>query len=239
MSKPDWTQFNFLGHTISNTKVEAVNNCGLKYKFNYEDKIPTMAARALELGRCFDRLCESGEVPDDLKLLSQQDIEVIKERYEEYLPIMPVGKKQVGFQKDVGYKDWSLIGFMDLVPDAFPDAPIVEIKFSEKKWTQKKAGYKWLQAAIYAWAMEHDWVQFHVMNYEKPGLQTYDMNISEIETDRMLDDVVSAIRKIEDGVRSPEENVLCGWCNYQNRCPLFDTTSKETTDGTDINKDSN
>jgi CRISPR/Cas system-associated exonuclease Cas4 (RecB family) len=120
-----------------------------------------------------------------------------------------------------------LIGFIDLLPDAFPNAPIIEIKFSEKKWNSRKAQYKWMQAAIYAWAMEHDFVQFHVMNYEKPGLQTFDMNISEIETDRMLDNVVKAIEKIESGIRKPEENKLCGWCDFQEHCPLFNTNIKD------------
>ena len=227
MSKPDWSKFDWSGHTISNSKVETVNNCSLKYKFTSEDKIPMEPARALELGRCFDFLCEAGEITDDIKLLSEDDISVIWQRYNEYKAIMPVGRKQVPFQKSVEYKDWSLIGFMDLIPDTFPNSPIIDIKFSEKKWTSRKASYKTLQAAIYAWAMDHDHVQYHVMNYEKPGLQTYDMMIGEIETDRMLDEVISAIRKIESGIRKPEENILCGWCNYQSQCVEFNMKDKE------------
>jgi len=222
-SKPDWSQFDFSHPTISNFKVETILNCSLKYKFTCDDKLPTAPARALELGRTFDLLCETGEIPDDLKLLNEKDVSIIRERYQEYRGLMPVGKRQFSFQKMVDYKDWSLIGFIDLVPDEFPNAPIIEIKFSEEKWTQKKASYKGMQAAIYAWALEHDWVQFHVMNFKESGLQTFDMNIGEIEIDQMLENVVRAIRKIEDGIREPEENKLCGWCDYQVHCPLFNT----------------
>lgn len=225
MSKPDWSLFDWSGHTISNFKIEIMLNCSLKYKFTCEDKIKTPPARALELGKCFDHLCEVGTVPEKLELLSDDDVIVLSERYNEYKTIMPAGKKQVGFQKSAGYKDWSLIGFIDLVPDDFPNAPIIDIKFSEKKWTQKKAGYKTLQASIYAWALGHDWFQYHVMNYKESGLQTYDFNIGEIEVDQMLDKTVRAIQMIEGGVREPNENVLCGWCDFHDHCPLFNTTN--------------
>ena len=223
-NKPDWSQFDFSRPTISNFKVETMLNCGLKYKLQCEDKLPTPPARALELGRCFDSLCETGgHIPDDLKLLTEHDMTVITERFTEYQAIMPAGKKQVPFQKSVDYKGWSIIGFIDLVPDEFPNAPIIEIKFNEEKWNSKKASYKVMQAATYAWALNHDWVQFHVMNFKEPGLQTFDMNIGEIETDRMLDDAVKAIQLIEDGTRKPNENVLCGWCDFHDHCPLFNT----------------
>lgn len=238
--KPDWSQFDWSGHTISNFKIEIMLNCSLKFKFTCEDKIKTPPARALELGKTFDHLCEVGKLPDKLELLSDHDASVLYERYDEYKTIMPSGKKQVGFQKSVGYKDWSIIGFIDLVPDDFPNAPIIDIKFSEKKWTQRKAGYKTLQATIYSWALGHDWFQYHVMNYEKPGLQTYDFNIGEIEVDQMLDKAVRAIQLIESGTRKPNENVLCGWCDYQKYCPLFNTKSNEVkTNEINIDKKSN
>jgi len=227
MGKPDWSKFDWTGHTISNYKVENVNNCSLKFKFASEDKIPMQPARALELGTCFDTLCETGKIPDDLKLLNKHDIAVIQERYQEYKKVMPAGKKQVPFQKSVGYKDWSLIGFIDLLPDDFPNAPIIEIKFSEEKWNSRKASYKVMQATIYAWALDHDLVEFHVMNFKEPGLQIFPVPIHEIEIDKMLDDVVKAIEKIESGIRKPEENKLCGWCNYQSLCPLFNTNDLE------------
>jgi CRISPR/Cas system-associated exonuclease Cas4 (RecB family) len=217
----DWSQFDFTNPTISNSKIETILNCSLKYRFNYEDKLPTEPARALELGRTFDHLCDVGTLPEKLELLSDEDLSIVYARYHEYKKIMPTGRKQVPFQKSVGYKDWSIIGFVDLIPDGFPNAPIVDIKFSEKKWTAKKASYKTLQASIYAWAFDHDHFQYHVMNYAKPGLQTYPFNIGEIEVDQMLDKAVRAIRMIEEGIRKPEENPLCGWCDYQLQCVSF------------------
>jgi hypothetical protein len=233
---PDWTQFDFTNPTISISKADLALRCPLGYKYNYEDRLPRTESKALQMGKAFDGLCFDGKIPDGFNLLKPDDLALVGIRYQEYRKVMPRGPRQVPFQRKFDYGDWSVIGFIDLKPDDFPNAPLVEIKFSEKPWTAKKVQYdsNQRQAAIYAWACNHDFVQFHVMNAEKPGLQTYDVFIGEMEIDRALEDMVKACKVIEEGNREAVENPLCGWCNFKGYCPKFKIEGE--TNGSDINE---
>lgn len=230
---PDWTKFDFTNPTISISKADLALRCPLGYKYNYEDKLPRTSSKILEMGKAFDGLCNTGKVPNNLTLLKPDDLALVGVRYQEYRKVMPLGAKQVPFQRTLDYGDWSVIGFIDLKPNDFPDAPIVEIKFSEKPWTARKVKYdnNQRQAIIYAWATDHDFVQFHVMNAKKPGLQTYDVWVNEMMIDATLEDMIKAVRVIEEGQREAIENPLCGWCDWQNACPKFKTKGED--DGTE------
>ena len=236
MSKWDFfkwpAKINVLGKmispNISHSKASVVHRCPGLYKLQYEDKIKTAPNRAIICGSYFDALC-SGTTPEE-PLPNPDDILVIKERYREYKPHIALGRTQKPFQMNLEFGNWIVIGFIDKYPDAIPDAPIIDVKFAQKPWTKKKVDGNRKQAAIYAVGLNHDWAQFHVANIKDPGIQIFDIYVSQQDKDRAKRWLIEAAQKIVSGNREFTPNALCDWCDHGKICPIFKNTEEENND---------
>lgn len=206
---------------ISFSKAGTVHRCPGLYMLQYEDKKKVPPSKAIIHGVYFDALCS--ETTPEEPLPNPDDILVIKDRYQEYKPHILPGETQKPFQVDLGFGNWIVIGFLDKYPDAVPDAPIIDVKFAQKPWTKKKLDGNRRQAAIYAKGLNHDFVQFHVANFKKPGIQVFDVWISQQDKDNAQAWLIDAARKIVSGDRAFTPNVLCDWCDHAKagHCPEF------------------
>jgi hypothetical protein len=230
MSRPKWDFFNWpdkikvrgkmISPNISHSKASIVHRCSGLYKLQYEDKIKMPPSAPLIHGSYFDALC-SGEEPA-APFPESEDIEIIKERYEEYKPFIVPGETQKPFQMALGFGTWIVIGFLDRYPNAIPDAPIIDVKFAQKPWTQKKADGNKKQATIYAVGLNHDWVRFDVANLKKPGIQQFEMWLSQQDKDRARAWLIDAAKMIVSGQRFFTPNKLCPWCDYRKMCSAVD-----------------
>jgi len=231
MKKDKWAFFNWpdkikvcgrmVSPNISFSKAGVITRCPGLYKLQYEDGIKVPLAKAIIQGGYFDALC-SGTEPEE-PLPNPDDILVIKERFKEYKPLIVPGETQKPFQLNLGFGTWIVIGFLDKYPDAIPNAPIIDVKFATKPWDERKHNNNRLQAAIYSKGLGHDWVQFHVANFKKPGIQIFDTWVSQQDLDNAQAFLIEAARKIVSGDRTFTPNTLCDWCDYAKagHCPEF------------------
>ena len=166
---------------ISVSRVDVVLNCPWAYHAQYElglERPPP--SKAIVMGRLFDLMCEGvhsdkniGKLFMTMGDLTDDECELIHERYKTYEPSIPKpNTTQHPIELDLDYKGYWLMGFLDILPDDEGE-PIIEVKFSQRPWSESKYKRKKFQATCYAEAMDRRPVRFDVSNYETDELQQW------------------------------------------------------------------
>ena len=203
--------------------------CPAKWSYKYEQGIRApYVPLAMLRGTYFDWLCGGkGRWRPATKL---DGLRIIEQRYDEYRPLLPKAfTPQVAVEIDIGYHDWWVRGFIDILPDD-PAMPFVEIKLPSASWQRKKIAYNRMQIITYAQAIGRPGV-FHVSNMTEPGVQTFEEKdylprgkTQETAWMAIRKDYMRAIRLIESDDREPRPNILCKGANEHStwQCDYYD-----------------
>ena len=235
MMKSKFDIFTKVRKYISPTQMNMVLNCPCAFKYRYEDKVKMEPCRAVELGRIFDQMIEYGAVGFNVPMpLPEYSGELLMQRYKDYFPHIPKDvATQHPFEFELGYHDYWVRGFIDILPDN-SDNPFREVKLATRPWERRKIAYNRVQIITYSRALDFRPGQFDVSNMDEPGIQFFGERdyLPKGKTPRQLWEMteksyIKAIKMIESSNREPTPNILCKgenkhgdtWqCDYYELC---------------------
>lgn len=226
---------------LSYTAISTYQQCSLKYKFKYVDRLPAKPSPYLSFGSSIHAALEyfyknKGGLLKGLKLNWQRGgyesieqekeflvkgEEILKSFYKEHFdPLkMPIALEQ-RFSVSLGCVELS--GVIDRVDALDRGYEVIDYKTSKRLPSPKKLEND-LQLPIYAMAVEEIYGQLP----EKLSFYYLVPNkvISLSKTGAEIDKTRQIVLKIADYINAgrfvPYKNYLCPWCDYQDICTSY------------------
>ncbi len=234
---------------LSYSSIQTYETCPAKYRFQYEDHLPTSSSPALAFGdslhrtlhRFHDRpvpvapaLEELHEmlllewVPDGYRSPEEEGLyldhahQVLADYHHENASSFAI-PAALEFRFTIQVEGVQLSGVIDRM-DRIPGGgyEIVDYKTNRRLPPQARVDQD-LQLSVYHLAAKEIWgiePERLTLYYLLPG-----QRMTTSRTRAQIDDtrrrVAAVAERIEAGKFEPRANPLCDWCDYQARCPLF------------------
>jgi putative RecB family exonuclease len=234
---------------LSYSSIQTYETCPAKWRFQYEERLPTSPSPALAFGDSIHRALRRFHdrpvpvAPSVEELVGMLDDEWVGDGYrdEEEERIYRDHARQVVRQYhlenahayripaalehrfSIEVEGVTLTGVIDRL-DRLPGGGYEVIDYkTNRRLPPRSVIERDLQLAIYALAAREVW------GIEPERLTLYyllpNQRMSTTKTPQQLDELRRRIgtvaERIEAGMFAPRENRLCGWCEFQARCPLF------------------
>lgn len=213
------------------SKVQCYENCPMKYKFQYIDKIKPEKTKALSKGSKIHNILENiDNFIDTQEVDSEHDIvnAFIKSKvFESIKECVQFGEKETAFGIDIvdnqlvptEYNNKVLFrGKIDLLyKNNIIDYKTGKSKtYSEQDWTQ----LKWYAVWFFLKYPEYSDVNISYVYVEHNHINTLTINRGELSS--IINDMISRIRNVTIGELKPitkcNKSALCGWCSYMLLC---------------------
>lgn len=172
-----------------------------------------------------------------------QGVEIIRKYYQQNniseANIVALEKR---FQIDL--EGHTISGIIDRIDKTEDGYEVIDYKTAKKMPSQEEVGNN-LQLSIYLQAFLNFYPK-EIKNLDKINVSLYflkhGVKLDSIRTKKQLNDIghifLEVINQIEEEKFDPQVSPLCGWCGYQDRCPMWRHKFKEQRkiDTEEINK---
>ena len=252
-------------NTVSPSKIKAYNECKIKYKFRYIDKLrgiynPNSNTDALQFGSFVHKIFEIGynattfeeleaiaaDVRGNYKFTSKRESEVPK-MLNNFLRLNEQLEEHVSseFAFDIPITDdFSVNGIIDRVIKGKTGKYLVIDYKTSKRPSEKTELYKDPQMLMYAYAIakmyEVPFDQVTVAHYyphlDKLVSVTYGPTQINLFM-RTLKDKIWEIRKKKSCDFRPTLNRFCNWCQFKELCPEYGGTPQKLDEAKKAEKD--
>jgi RecB family exonuclease len=234
---------------LSYSSISAYETCPAKYRFQYEDRVPTAPSPALSFGdslhralyRFHDRpvpvapsleelwailgdvwVSQGYEGPAEERRYQDHAREVLARYHRENASSYRIpAALEFRFRIEIeGVDVAGVIDRMDRLPGGGYE--IVDYK-TNRRLPPRAAVERDLQLSIYALAAREIWgidPDRLTLYYLLPG-ERITVDRSGLELDRLRRRIATVAERIGAGRFEPRENPLCRWCDFQALCPLF------------------
>ncbi len=234
---------------LSYSSISTYETCPAKYKFQYEERIPTSRSPALTFGdvlhralfRFHDRPVPvppsledlhgflddewSGEGyrdPGEESLYRDHARQVLAQYHLENADQFRIpAALEYRFTIDVeGVMVSGVIDRMDRMPGGGYE--IIDYKTSRRLPPQARIDRD-LQLSVYHLAAKEIWgiePERLTLYFLLPG-QRMSTTRTPADTDELRRRIATVAERIEAGKFEPRQNPLCDWCDFQDRCPLY------------------
>lgn len=234
---------------LSYSSISTYENCPAKYKFQYESKLPTQPSPALSFGdslhqtlyRFHNRpvpvapgLAELNEIlesvwvsdgysdPSEERTYHSHALQILEQYHAENAPVyvIPAALEQ-RFQIEVeGVTISGVLDRMDRLPGGGYE--IIDYK-TNRRLPPASRIHDDLQLSMYYLAAKEVWgiepekltLYFLLPNQRMSTTRT------PADADQLRRRIATVAERIEAGKFEPRENPLCGWCDFQEVCPIF------------------
>jgi putative RecB family exonuclease len=234
---------------LSYSSISTYENCPAKYRFQYESKLPTKPSPALSFGDSLhqtlhrfhnrpvpvapglaelNEMLESVWVPEGYADASEEAtylahaFQVLEQYHAENAPnyVIPAALEH-RFQIEIeGVTVSGVIDRMDRIPGGGYE--IIDYKTNRKLPPLSRINDD-LQLSIYYLAAKEVWgiePERLTLYFLLPG-QRLTTTRTEADTDQLRRRIATVAERIEAERFEPNENPLCGWCDFQQVCPVF------------------
>ena len=234
---------------LSYSSINTYETCPAKYRFQYEERLPSAPSPALSFGDSLHQALyrfHSRPVPVAPpleELLETLDAVWVADGYtnvSEEQTYLEHGRQaltqyhrdnaaayripaamEFRFQIDVeGVKVSGVIDRMDRIPGGGYE--IVDYKTNRRLPPQQRIDED-LQLSVYYLAAREVWgiePERLTLYYLLPGQRMTTVR-TEADADTLRRRIVTVAERIQAGKFEPRQNPLCDWCDFQARCPLF------------------
>jgi putative RecB family exonuclease len=234
---------------LSYSAINTYETCPAKYRFQYEDRLPTASSPALAFGESLHRalyrfhdrpvpvapslpelleMLEDGWVADGFRDGAEEAVyrdhgrQVLAEYHRtnaESFRIPAALEFRFSVQVD-GVQVNGVIDRLDRIPGGGYE--IVDYKTS-RRLPPKAQVDRDLQLSVYHLAAQEIWgiePERLTLYYLLPG-ERMTTSRSPADTEDLRRRIATVAERIEAGRFEPRANPLCDWCDFQARCPLF------------------
>lgn len=234
---------------LSYSSIDTYETCPAKYRFQYEERLPTSPSPALSFGDSLHRalhrfharpvpvapsLAELLEMLEDVWVSDGYTDAAEEQCYHEHARqvLAQYHRENAGayripaaleFRFEIEVEGVTLSGVIDRM-DRIPGGgyEIIDYKTNRRLPPRERVDRD-LQLSIYHLAAREVW------GIEPERLTLYfllpNQRMSTVRTRAHLDElrrrIATVAERIEAGRFEPRQNPLCGWCGFQARCPLF------------------
>lgn len=234
---------------LSYSSIQTYETCPAKYRFAYEERLPTRPSPALAFGESIHRALHRFHdrpvpaAPPLEELLAMLDEEWVADGYRDESEQVPYREHarevlrryhldnaadyripaalEHRFRIDVdGIEVTGIIDRMDRLPGGGYE--IIDYKTS-RRLPPRAAVDRDLQLSIYHLAAREVWgiePERLTLYFLLPGQRMSTTRTRE-DLDELRRRIAGVAARIEAGRFEPRENPLCDWCDFQARCPLF------------------
>ncbi len=234
-------------NTISNSKRDTFNQCKLKYRYRYVERIDDYDSSntdALHFGSYIHQIFEDGIQATDLSQL-QQLAEENKEKYsfassydnkiepclKNFLrlnaSLAEVGTAELHFDLEIA-EDITINGYIDRIIKG-KDGGLLVIDYKTSKREKSKVelyqdpqlkGYVYAVHKLYDVPLSNITAAHYYPLTDTLVSVQYTTNQIHAHIRSVIDDVWK-IRKAKKVDLVPSRNQFCNWCSYKSLCPLF------------------
>jgi len=234
---------------LSYSSINTYETCPAKYRFQYEERLPSSPSPALSFGDSLHQalhrfhsrpvpvapsLEELLQVLDDVWVgegyadLSEEQTylehgrQVLTQYHRENAPSyrIPAAMEHRFTIEVEGVQLSGVIDRMDRIPGGGYE--IIDYKTNRRLPPQARIDQD-LQLSVYHLAAKEVWgiePERLTLYYLLPG-QRMSTTRTARDVDELRRRIVTAAERIEAGKFEPRSNPLCDWCDYHARCPLF------------------
>ena len=234
---------------LSYSAIDTYETCPAKFRFQYEQRLPTSSSPALAFGESLHRALQRFHdrpvpVPPSLgELHAFLDQEWVSDGYrdpsEERLYLDHGRQVLSGYHRDnaddyripaaleykfsievEGVQLGGQIDRLDRIPGGGYE--IIDYK-TNRRLPPKSRIDKDLQLSIYWLAAKEIWgiePERLTLYYLLPG-QRMTTTRSAADGERLRHRIATVAERVEAGKFEPRENPLCNWCDFQAQCPLY------------------
>jgi len=234
---------------LSYSSIDTYETCPAKYRFRYEERLPSAPSPALSFGDSLhqalyrfhsrpvpvaptlEELLETLEavwVADGYTNVSEEQVyleharQVLTQYHRDNASAYRIpAAMEFRFQIDVeGVQVSGVIDRMDRIPGGGYE--IVDYKTNRRLPPQQRIDED-LQLSVYYLAAREVWgiePERLTLYYLLPGQRMTTVR-TEADADTLRRRIVTVAERIQAGKFEPRQNPLCDWCDFQARCPLF------------------
>jgi RecB family exonuclease len=234
---------------LSYSSINTYETCPAKYRFQYEERLPTGTSPALSFGdslhrslhRFHDRpvpvapsleelheILEGEWVSDGYRDPSEESVyldharQVLAQYHRENAPAFRI-PAALEFRFTVEIEGVAINGVIDRM-DRIPGGGYEIIDYK----TNRRLPPRWkvdrdLQLSIYYLAAREIWgveVERLTLYFLLPGERMSTVR-TPADADELRRRIAVVAERIDAGKFEPRQNPLCDWCEFQRRCPLF------------------
>jgi putative RecB family exonuclease len=234
---------------LSYSSINAYETCPAKYRFQYEERVPTTASPALSFGDSLHRalyLFHDRPVPvapslgdllaalDDVwvsrgyrdeaeeRLYREHGREVLARYHRDNADAYRI-PAALEFRFQVEVEGVTLSGVIDRM-DRLPGGGYEIIDYKTNRRLPPRARVdRDLQLSLYHLAAREVWgiePESLTLYFLLPGQRMTTRRTAE-DVDELRRRVATIAERIDAGMFEPRENPLCDWCDYQRLCPLY------------------
>src|SRR3990170_4304382 len=234
---------------LSYSSINTYETCPAKYRFQYEERLPSAPSPALSFGDSLhqalyrfhsrpvpvapplEELLETLDavwVADGFTNVSEEQTylehgrQVLTQYHRDNAAAYRIpAAMEFRFQIDVeGVQISGVIDRMDRIPGGGYE--IVDYKTNRRLPPQQRIDED-LQLSVYYLAAREVWgiePERLTLYYLLPGQRMTTVR-TEADADTLRRRIVTVAERIQAGKFEPRQNPLCDWCDFQARCPLF------------------
>ena len=234
---------------LSYSSINTYETCPAKYRFQYEERLPSAPSPALSFGDSLhqalyrfhsrpvpvapplEELLETLDavwVADGYTTVSEEQTylehgrQVLTQYHRDNAAAYRIpAAMEFRFQIDVeGVQVSGVIDRMDRIPGGGYE--IVDYKTNRRLPPQQRIDED-LQLSVYYLAAREVWgiePERLTLYYLLPGQRMTTVR-TEADADTLRRRIVTVAERIQAGKFEPRQNPLCDWCDFQARCPLF------------------
>ncbi len=234
---------------LSYSSINTYETCPAKFKFQYEDRIPSGTSPALAFGDSLHRslhlfhdrpvpvppsleelhdMLEASWVSEGFSGESEEQMyrdhgrQVLAQYHRENAPSYRIpAALEFRFRIEVeGVELSGIIDRMDRLPGGGYE--IIDYKTNRRLPPQSRIDQD-LQLSVYHLAARQIWgiePERLTLYYLLPG-QRMTTNRTAKDADELRRRIATVAERIEAGKFEPRQNPLCDWCDYQALCPLY------------------
>jgi RecB family exonuclease len=234
---------------LSYSSISAYEACPAKYRFQYEERVPTAPSPALSFGESLHRalhrfhdrpvpvapsreelwamlndvwVSEGYEGPAEERRYHDHAREVLARYHRENAQSYRI-PAALEFRFRIEIEGVTVAGTIDRM-DRLPGGgyEIVDYK-TNRRLPPRAVVERDLQLSIYALAARETWgidPERLTLYYLLPG-ERMTTERSRLDLDRLRRRIATVAERIGTGRFEPRENPLCRWCDFQSLCPLF------------------
>lgn len=218
---------------LSASAVKTYLLCPRQWQYKYIEKLPDPAGQAAQRGKMVHEAVESywrGEYDKPVPGIHRY-ITAYRKMHGAITPER-VAHVELELRAILPGVDVPILGYVDLLTK---EGTIVDLKTAGRHWASSRALTE-LQPSVYTWLAEAcghtvTGFEFHVLIGDgadrEINTQRLTVDLSEEETERHLDEVRQAWQGIVAGQFPTKRQILCAWCNFQERCKVTCATDED------------
>jgi RecB family exonuclease len=234
---------------LSYSSINTYETCPAKWRFQYEERLPTSRSPALAFGdslhralyRFHDRpvpvapsleelwsfleeewVSEGYRDPSEERPYRDHARQVLADYHRENAPSFRI-PAALEYRFRIEVEGVTLSGIIDRL-DRLPGGGYEVIDYkTNRRLPPRKVVERDLQLSVYALAAREVWgiePERLTLYYLLPG-ERFSTTRSPADLDTLRRRVATVAQRVEAGMFEPRENPLCNWCDFKPRCPLY------------------